>query len=165
MKDGKIQELRDNFQQLSDVEDEKYAEMKAEFSKKTTDEKTNTIVTYQNQTISSAKRDANTVLLTAKTAKKEELVEKLLEEYSSNFEIISKNVLSQVVEVLDCKLGDLLIKCNGEDEKTLTKITSKKQVSSVLGIPQFSFECQFENELVRFNLRDEISNIVEANVE
>lgn len=165
MKEGKIQELRDNFQQLSDVEDEKYAGMKAEFSKKITDEKTNTILTYQNQTISSAKRDANTILLTAKTAKKEELVEKLLEEYSSQFEHISKQVLTQVVEVLNCKLGDLVITCNAEDEKALAKITSKKQVTSKLGVPQYSFECQFENELVRFNLRDEISSIVEGNVE
>ena len=165
-KNTTIQKLQDDFEQLKTTQDEKYLKCRESFKEELMLKKEDTISKYSIQKISWAKREASSLLQIASKHKKEELITQLFEEYKSKFESIVINVLSQAQLILGVDSDMIKVKCSTYNTSLFKKMfkTSQIIVDNTNTLKECEFVVTSGLELVRFNLYDEIANVVKRNI-
>lgn len=163
VKQAKIEELTNYNTQLIKELEEDFQNQKEEFEKKVSTQLQNSKLEYSNYNLNAAKKEAKTLILKSKQEKAGELVESILEILQNDFSNISKEIIKQAIEVLNSKEKDITIVVNKEHQKAFEKIVDKKQITTQ-NIKLYTFECHFNSELVRFDLKEFISAIVQEEV-
>ncbi|MCH8520119.1 MAG: hypothetical protein LAT82_05180 [Nanoarchaeota archaeon] len=168
-RDLKIAQLETDFenksQELQKQFENKKSSIKNEFEIKFNLNKTK----YSNLKINQAKKEANLVILQAKKEAKKKLEHTILNELDSRFVEIILSLLPSIEKILNTDLNNIVFSCSS---KIISKFSSSKEFSKLvyqvvedntLDLYEVIFELNtdLKNELVRFNLKDEVKEIIE----
>ena len=165
LKQERIDEMNHEFEkEVSDMESS-IEQTKQEFISKMSSQKESIVSLYSTSKLSSAKREAKQIELEAKSHERKKIIDEITTELSKDFEKIAQNILTKATKVLGCTLKTLKVVCNEKDSKTFSKIISTNQIETKSTFQRYTFECMYKNELVRFDLKDEITKIVERELE
>ena len=119
---------------------------------------------YSSTKLNQAKKEAKLIRLKAITDAKKELENRLLHHYKGSFVNIVVNLLPFVEKILNTKSKLIILSSSKDFSKDFKKTMLFKEIVEDNSLNKTEVTFSYDNELVRFNLKDEIKKIIEKEI-
>ena len=163
-KESKIQELDDLLEKESNEINSYFEKEKKELEEHFNMKFDQYSKSYSYTKLNQAKKEAKLIELKAITQAKKELENTLVLHFKDSFTKIITNLVPQVEKVLNTNSNNMILNSSKEFFNLFKETSLFKQVVEDNSLNKTEVIFYYNNELVRFNLRDEIRRIIEEEI-
>ena len=165
LKDSKCKEFDEMYKEESlKIEDDfksQFMELEKNFK-----EKFNTISSsYSREKFNITHKDSNLIHLKAVSDAKKDLELQLLTHFSSYFVEIIENLITDIEEILQISIQEVTLSHSELMNKEFSKLKKFKKTQISEDLEKFEVIFSYNDELIRFNLKEEIRKIINNEIE